>query len=276
MLHLPKLIKGFLVVTCVALISGGLVSASADLATVNGRTITDKDLQAALGGYNEGMRENILKDANSRRQILGHLIDQEVLVQQAEKEKLDQAPEYKEALAAFKRQYLTGKILEKNLASKITSSEVRKYYDSNKHKFTTDQVHAQHILVSTEEQARELIKKAGEPNVDFQELAEKHSKDPSAKNNRGDLGFFGRDRMVPEFTEAAFAGSPKKIVGPVKTTYGYHIIKVLEKKIGKTMEFDEVEMKAQNDLRQEMAKSFVGKLREQAKIQVNDKALSGK
>ena len=152
----------------------------------------------------------------------------------------------------------------------------KKFYEKNKNRYSTDMVHAQHILVATEEQAREMLKKAKAPGADFQELAEKNSKDPSAKNNRGDLGFFGRDRMVPEFTEPAFKASEGEIIGPVKTGYGYHVIKIIKKKFGKVMDFADVELKAQNDLRQELAQSFVGKLRKDAKVEFIDKAIDAK
>jgi len=242
-----------------------------ELAKVNGRAITDKDLTMALGGLNEGQRQNLLKDSNSKRQVLNGLIDQEILVQQAEKEKLDQDNEFKDALAAFRRQYLSNRLLQKALGDKLTESAAKKYYEAHKERFSTDQVHAQHILVQTEDQARDIIKKANTAGTDFQELAEKFSKDPSAKNNRGDLGFFGRDRMVPEFTEAAFAGAENEIVGPVKTSYGYHVIKVIKKKKGKALEFSEVELNVQNQLRQELTQNYIAKLRQQAKVQISEK-----
>ena len=253
-----------------------LAWSATELAKVNGHLITDHDLRLALGGLNEAQRDSILKDANSKRQIISGLIDQQLLIQDAEKQKLDQDTEYKDALAGFRAQYLANRVLAKNLGSQVNEKAAKKYYDAHKERYSTDQVHAQHILVSTEEQARDMIKKAKEPNADFQELAAKYSKDPSAKNNRGDLGFFGRDRMVPEFTEAAFSGTAGEIVGPVKTAYGYHVIKVIEKRIGKPMEFGDVELRVQNDLRQDLTQNYVGKLRKTAKIEMNDKAIDQK
>src|SRR5215217_5062857 len=81
------------------------VASAADIAKVNGKPITDKDIKGAVSGFNEGQRQNILKDVNSRRQILSSLIDQEVLVQEGEKEKMDQDTEYKDALAIFRKQF---------------------------------------------------------------------------------------------------------------------------------------------------------------------------
>jgi len=262
--------------TVLVLLVGTTSAWSADLAKVNGKVITDKDLETALAGVPDPQRDNILKDANSKRQILNGLVEQELLAQAAEKDKLDQTPDFKNALDAFRKQYLANRILQKNLGPEVNEKAVKKFYEKNKSRYSTDMVHAQHILVPTEEQAREVLKKAKEPNTDFQELAVKYSKDPSAKNNRGDLGFFGRDRMVPEFTEPAFKAGEGEIIGPIKTGYGYHVIKVIKKKFGKVMDFADVELKAQNDLRQELAQSFVSKLRKDAKVEINDKAIDAK
>jgi len=269
---MPKVSKIQVIVG--ALLLTGSVAGATELATVNGKVITDKDLVSALGGLNEAQRSNAMKDMNTRRQVLISVIDQELLTQEAEKEKLDQDAEYKEAVAGFRKQFLANRILQKNLVAKFTDSAAKNYYENHKSKFSTDQIHAMHILVTDEAQAKDIAKKAKEPNADFQEMAEKLSKDPSAKNNRGDLGFFGRDRMVPEFTDAAFSGNPGDIIGPIKTAFGYHIIKVVDKHIGQPMTYDEVELKVKNELRNELIQSYVGKLKEQAKIQVQDKNLN--
>ena len=261
-----------LVLTAVVLASLGAAPAYAvtELAKVNGTSITDKDLTTALNGLNEAQRANVLKDSNSRRQILDGLIDQTLLAQTAEKEKLDQDQDYKDALASFRKQFLANKLLQKNLSAKLTEPAAKKFYEAHKSRYSTDQVHAQHILVTDEEQARSILKEAKLEGADFQAMAEKYSKDPSAKNNRGDLGYFGRDRMVSEFTEAAFAGGEGEILGPVKTSYGYHIIKIVEKKSGKPLEFGEVELRVKADMRQELVSQYLGKLKSTAKLEYKD------
>lgn len=249
-------------------------SAAVELAKVNGRSLTDKDLNGALGGLNEGQRKNLLADANARRQVLLNVIDQELLAQEAEKQKMDQDQDYKDAIALFRKQYLSNRLLNKNLTSKLSDASARKFYESHKPQFSTDLVRVQHILLTDEASARAMIKKAGEPGADFQELAEKNSKDPSSKNNRGDLGFIPRDRMVPEFTEAAFTAEVGKVVGPVKTAFGYHVIKVTERKLGKTLNYDEVELRVKNALQQELLQAYVSTLKKGAKVEINEANLS--
>jgi peptidyl-prolyl cis-trans isomerase C len=245
-----------------------------DLAKVNGRVISDRDLQLALSNLNEGQRANVLRDSNTRRQVLKSVIDQDLLVQEAEKEKLDNDQDYKDALNAFRHQYLASRVLQKNLASKLTESAAKRYYKGHLSRYSTEQVEAMHILVRDEHKANEMYNKAkGLDDDAFKDLAEKSSDDPSAKNNRGYLGWFGHDRMVPEFTEAAFGASEGEVIGPVKTAYGYHIIKVLHKKSGKPLEYGEVELRVKNDLRQELTQVYVGNLKKTAKVEINDAAV---
>lgn len=262
--------------TVVALVMGAVSPAWAiDLAKVNGKAITDRDVGAALGGFNEGQRRQLLADPNSRREIVSNLIEQELLIQEGEKQKLDQDNDYKVALAAFRRQYLTQKVLSKNVAPKVTDTAVKKFYEANKRKFSTDKVQVQHILVSDEKAANDVLKQVRAPGADFQKVAERVSKDPSAKNNRGDVGVITRDSpFVDEFKDAAFDGNKGEIVGPVKTLYGYHIIKIVDKQIGKTLGFPEVESRVRADMQREAVSLYIIQLRKQAQVSLDEAAIN--
>jgi len=247
---------------------GSRAMAATELAKVNGKSITDDQLTSALSNFPDAQRKNILSDKNSVRQIVDSLIDQEILAQEGAKEGFENQEDYKAALEAFKKQYLAGRLVNKKLGDKITDKTAREYYSKNKVRFSTATVRAMHILLTDEKSALEAFKKAKEKDVDFQDLASKLSVDPSAKNNRGDLGYFTRDQFVPAFTDAAFTASEGQIIGPVKTTYGYHVIKVIDKVPGKTLNFEEVELQVRNQLRASLVQDFVSKLRKSAKIEV--------
>jgi peptidyl-prolyl cis-trans isomerase C len=254
--------------------AGASSALAAEVAKVNGQSITDRDVRMALSSMNEGMRENVLKDVNTRRQIVNELVEQEVLVDEAVKQKLDQDQDYKDAMTAFRKQYLSSRALQKNLGTKMTDSAAKKFYEANKSRYSTEQVHAMHILLADEEKANEVLKLAKAKDADFQALAAKYSRDPSAKNNRGDVGTFGRNAPFdPVFMDAAFGGSTGEIVGPVKTSFGYHIIKIVGKKSGKPLAFDEVEMRVKQDMGHGLKDSYVGKLKKEAKIQINEPAI---
>jgi peptidyl-prolyl cis-trans isomerase C len=249
------------------------MAAAAVLATVGKKQLTDEDLRAALSQFNDGQKGNILKDRNNRRQLLGTLIEQEILFQEAERQRAGDNDQVKAAVDAFRRQQMVAFLLDKALAARLNEGAARKFYEKNRTKFSTDQVRAQHILTQTEAEARELLKKVREPSADFQKIAEQVSRDPSAKNNRGELGYFTRDQLVEEFTQAAFKASTGDIVGPVRTMYGYHVIRVMDKKLGRIQNFEEVELKVRALLRQKLVAEYVDTLRGRSGVKIDNEAI---
>jgi peptidyl-prolyl cis-trans isomerase C len=259
-----------------ALATVAAVSAWAvDVAHVNGKVITDADVKASLSSFNEGQRRQILNDMSTRREVVNNLVDQELLIQEAEKQKLDKDSEYDVALRSFRRQFLTDRVLAKNVRPKMTEAAAKKYYEQNRRQYSTDKVQVQHILLSDEKTAMEILKEAKAPGADFQKLAEKHSKDPSAKNNRGDIGVITRDSpFVAAFKDAAFAAKTGEIIGPIKTQFGYHIIKIIDKATGKLLGYDEVELRVKADLQREMVQSYVTGLKKSAGVVVDEKGIA--
>ena len=236
------------------------------VATVNGKAITDEDLAASVSSVPLQQRERLLKDPTTRAQIIQSLINQELLVEDASSKKLENTKDYKDAINAFRKQLLSNLLVKQQLAPKVTDAAVKTYFEKNKMKYGGDQVHAQHILLASEKEALTVLSEVKKPGVDFQKVAETQSKDPSAKNNRGDVGFFGRDTFDPAFNEAAFTAKVGDIVGPVKTPFGYHVIKVIDRKVGKTPELAEVEPKVRTDVQREVLEAYLGALRKKAKI----------
>lgn len=141
--------------------------------------------------------------------------------------------EYKKSLSMNIK---TKKLLQPRIS--ITEDEMKAYFEENKQDFAQEkQVKARHILVENEEKAKEIIAKLRNGD-DFAELAKKYSIDPATKENGGDLGFFGKGDMVKEFEDVAFSLKVGEISSPVKTQYGYHIIKVEEKKEAQEADYE--------------------------------------
>lgn len=253
----------------IALLLVSSAYAAKQLARVNGKPITDADLELAASGLNPSLKASLMRDPVAHKQFLDSVIDQEVLYQAAVKEKLDQTPQFKQSMEQLRRQALLNAYIDKRLSSKLSDKEARAYYAHNKTLFNSDKVHAMHILLSTEEEARRVLDQAKKPNVDFQDLAEKFSKDPSAKNNRGDLGYISRLQMAKEFSDPVFAAPENAVIGPIRTNFGYHVVKIKDKLPGKSMGYDEVEPQVRENLRQQLVKGLLDKERKSAKIQYN-------
>lgn len=153
----------------------------------------------------------------------------------------------------------------------VSDEAAREYYNNNKNQFKNkEQINASHILVKDKEKADEVMKKLNN-GTDFSKLAEEYSQGPTAKKG-GDLGYFSKGQMVPAFEKAAFAMKPGEISKePVKTDYGYHIIKVKGKKESDISTFEEVKnnikQKLLNQKRQNKWTDYVSNLRKEATIE---------
>lgn len=244
----------------------GSAAHAANIATVNGKTLTDEDLKVLVSGLPQYQRDQALKDPNTRKQLIQDLVDQELMLQEATRENLDKSKEFNDALAILRKQTLVNTLVQKKLAPRVTEKGVTDYFNQHKARYSTDQVHAQHILLSSEAEARRVLAEVKKPGVDFQKVAETRSKDPSAKNTRGDVGFFSRTMFDQAFTDAAFSASVGDIVGPVKTAFGYHVIKVVERKVGKIPDFAEVEQTVRADFQRDILKNYVLDLRKKYKV----------
>ena len=143
------------------------------------------------------------------------------------------------------------------------------YEEASKQISDEPEVHARHILVETEDEAK-AVEEELKKGADFAELAKKKSKDPGASDG-GDLGFFTKDQMVPEFSAVAFALEPGKISDPVKSQFGWHIIKVEEKRNRKAPDFEQVKGQIETYVTRKAQAEYVAKLREAAKIERMDK-----
>ena len=157
----------------------------------------------------------------------------------------------------------------------VTEAEIKKFYNDNKaSKFTyPDTVKASHILIKDKAQAEEVLKMAKAENADFAALAKKYSEDPGSAQNGGDLGFFTKDQMVEPFAKAAFSMKPDTVSDLVKTEFGYHIIKVTDRKKAGITPFDEVKSTLKKYLEDEKKVEVLQKFIESKKAQTEIKYL---
>jgi len=190
-------------------------------------------------------------------QLLDQVITNELVLDQAKKQKIEDDPKVKEAFNDAKNNILRRAWVAKKVEADITEAQVKARYDELiKTVQPQEQVHARHILVDSEDAAKAVLAdlKSG---VSFEDEAKAKSKDPSGKTNGGDLGFITQNETVKEFSDAAFALKPGEMTTtPVKTQFGYHIIKVEDRRMAPPPTFDE----AKGQVRQELAQADIAKL----------------
>lgn len=209
------------------------------LASVNGKAITEADVNAYL--MSMGQRAQSYDNPKGRAMILEQLINKALLVLDATRNLYEREPEFKAQLARVKDELLANYAVEKAVGSvKVTDDEVAKYYEENKAQFVSGEaVSASHILVDSEEKANDILEKIKSGEMTFENAAREYSTCPSGKNG-GDLGEFGRGQMVPEFDAVCFDMAEGELRGPIKTQFGYHLIKLNHKHEPKEMSLLEI------------------------------------
>lgn len=234
------------------------------LAKVGTLTVTDTDLNAMLAAL--GPRGEQYNSPEGRRALLEELVAQKLFLLDAQKNLLEAEKAFQEQLKRAKEQLLTEYAIRKAIERvDVKEEELRAFYDENLDKFSQGEtVNASHILVETEEEAAKIAEEIRSGAVTFEEAAAQHSSCPS-KEAGGNLGEFGRGQMVPEFEEAAFALEVGVVSDPVKTQFGYHIIRTNAKGEAKPVSFNEaresIYRKLMSDKREAAYRSRVNQLK---------------
>ena len=244
----------------------GAAQGAADpvIARVDGAEIRQSDLALAeedIGGSLQPSPPEVRREA-----LLSYLIDVTIIAGAAEAQKLGEAPGFARRAAFARQKVLMEAMLDKE--SKIAASEpaMKKLYDDSvAQNKPVEEVHARHILVETEEKAKEVHAKL-KAGGDFAALAKAESKDPGSAEG-GDLGYFTQDQMVPEFADTAFKLEKGALSDPVKTQFGWHVIKVEDKRNKPVPAFDQVKEQIETYLVRRAQTELVGKLRAAAKIE---------
>ena len=253
------------------LLTGSIVSAKT-LVTVNGKAITQQDVDTELMNATQGRFNQVPADRQAafRQQVLQQLIGKELIYDDAKKSGIINSKEYKseyKKLEQRMKKELAIQVWQKKLLDsiKISDKELREYYNKNKEEFNEkESVHARHILVKTEDEAKKIIAQlkslSGEKlKQKFIELAKKESTGPSGPKG-GDLGYFSKGQMVPAFNDKVFSMKKGQItLKPVKTQFGYHVIYVEDKKPSMTRSFDEVKAFIEQRLKMEKFKAVMKK-----------------
>jgi peptidyl-prolyl cis-trans isomerase C len=245
------------------------------IAKVNGTEIHQSDL--VLAEEEAGQLPPMSPDG--KKDYLVQFVADMILVSQAaEAKKINDTPEFKQKIEFARKKLLMGDLLLSVGKAAQTDAEMHKVYDDAvKQMGEQKEVHARHILIrakADDEKASAAAKKKIEAIIarlkkgeDFAKVAKEMTEDPSGKANGGDLGYFTKDQMVPEFAKVAFELKNGEISGPVKTQFGWHVIKVEDNRIKPPPKFDEVKAQIVNFVTRKAQAELVTKLRAEAKIE---------
>jgi len=255
-----------------ALLLAGTMASAKTLVTVNGKPITQQEVDQELMQATQGRFNQVPADRQAlfRKQVLKQLIGKELIYDNAKKTGITKSVEYQKEykkLETRMKKELAIQVWQKKLLDsiKVSNKELKDYYKKNIDEFKErESVHARHILVKTEAKAKKIIAELKSLHGDklkekFIELAKKDSTGPSASHG-GDLGYFAKGQMVPAFNDKVFSMKKGTItLEPVKTQFGYHVIYLEDKKPSMTRKFDEVKGFIEQRLKMEKFKEAMKK-----------------
>lgn len=234
------------------------------VAIVNGHKITKSHLEEAQQLLPKQYQAVPLEQIFPA--LVDSIVDTKLAAADGRKRKLHEDPAFRARIARIEDQLLQRMVLQDEMTQAISEDALKKRYDKMVAGLSkNEEVHARHILLKTEDEAKAVIEELGKGG-DFAELAKKKSTGPSGPNG-GDLGFFGKGQMVPAFEKAAFALSKGEVgADPIKTQFGFHVIKVEDRRKAEVPGYDSVVEQLRNEISQERGSAYVDKLREGAKV----------
>jgi peptidyl-prolyl cis-trans isomerase C len=237
------------------------------VATVNGYEIKTSEVRMAFDDV-IGQLPNMPQKLRFPF-VVEFLIERHLLAQVAAKEGVGESDDYKRRLAAYQAKALRDSYLAQKISPAITEAEIKAAYDKETAKVTaTERVRARHILVATEKEAIDIEAKLAKGDK-FEALAKQYSLDGS-KDYGGDLGYFTAPEMVKAFSDAAFTLKVGEISKPVKTDYGWHIIRMDDRKMGAAQPFDQVKGAIRNVLVRDKVQTILAGLQGTAKVEILD------
>jgi peptidyl-prolyl cis-trans isomerase C len=244
------------------------------LAEVNGKVITADDFNAEVENLPPVVRQ-MAQSPEGKKELIDGMIFRELVLEQAKKDGIDKSKDVVARLESVKKMVIVEAFVRKKLEQdvKISDDEMKKFYEMNKEKFKTgEQLRTSHILVKSEQTAQDILAQL-KKGANFEDLARKYSVDGSAAKG-GDLGWFSKGTMVPEFEQAAWSLKDGEISGVVKTQYGFHIIKVTGKRPAGIRSYDEVKDQIKAAMlpskQQEVLQNLKENLKKNAKISLKE------
>jgi peptidyl-prolyl cis-trans isomerase C len=252
---------------------GGLSAGAQErvIAKVNGKTITDTDMKLAEAEIGSDLGS--LPDATRRRVLIEFLIENQLFADAAEGQRLGGGQSFDERMQYWRRRALRDAYFDKSVRQTISDADAKKFYENQVGSLKSDEeVRARQILVVSKDKAREVYEKLAHGS-DFAQLAGGYSKDPGSKDQGGDLGFFGRGQMVPQFEEAAFRLKKGEVSEPFESQFGWHIVRLDDRRQRSAPAFEAVKERVVASMIHKKAQQVAADLRGKAQIEYIDPEL---
>ncbi|MBS0548470.1 MAG: peptidylprolyl isomerase [Proteobacteria bacterium] len=235
------------------------------VATINGQAIHLSELEVAQQALPAQYRNMPMQAVFPA--LLDRIIDSKLVVQDGRKNKVSDDPAFKRRMAFVEEQVVQDFWLQREIARKVTAEKLQQRYEERlKSMPAEEEVHARHILVATEDEAKAIIADL-KKGAAFDKLAKEKSTDKASGAEGGDLGWFKKTDMVKEFADAAFALKKGELSDtPIKTQFGYHVIKLEDRRQAPPPAFEEMQDQLREELARETVSSMLDRLRASAKI----------
>jgi peptidyl-prolyl cis-trans isomerase C len=241
------------------------------IAKVNGKAITDTDMKLAEAEIGSDLGS--LPEGTKRRVLIEFLIENQLFADAAEGQRLAAGLGFEERTQYWRRRALRDAYFDKSIRQTISDADAKKFYETQAGALRSDEeVRARHILVDSKDKAREVYEKLAHGS-DFARLAKDYSKDPGSKDQGGDLGFFGRGQMVPQFEETAFRLKRGEVSEPFESQFGWHIVRLDDRRQRPAPNFEAVKERVLASMIHKKAQAVAADLRGKAQIEYIDPEL---
>ncbi len=257
--------------TDVESIPGELDTTGKVMLKVGDQVVTDQMIESITKAFPPAQLEQ-MKASGQFKDFLEQVALGQVLYQQAITDKLHEEPEVQVTLALAQRDALAKAVIGRIGDDAVTDEKLQEAYDSRKVQYATPQVRARHILVKEEAEAAEVMDLLAK-GADFGKLAEEKSTDKASAARGGDLNWFKKGQMVPEFSEAAFGSTADEVIGPVKSKYGYHILQVTDRR--DAIPLEEVKDALESSVKQEVIRKYIDDLKASMTVEWVDDSIVG-
>lgn len=244
-----------------------------DVASLGGTAVTMDEFRQAVERLGDEKTDMVATNPVLRRQYLDHLINSRLLSKEAVAVGIEQSADFKARLEDKRNDLLATMYIDQYFRKEVTPKSLKAYFEKNRERFSPREARASHIITDSEAKAKAIINEARTAGVNFDDLVKKYGT-PIDGALSGDLGYFTRGRMMPEFDAVVFGMKKSEVhPSPVKTQFGWHVIKLLDIRGEERADFAKVQAEVERQMKTDLQRSLLAELRNKANVKINEEAV---